>query len=78
MIQYKVASGVLAERAKADPALAAEVKANPKIGFALAGALPLIAGDAQIGAIAVSGGAGPAGDEACAKAGLEKVKTRLK
>jgi uncharacterized protein GlcG (DUF336 family) len=78
VIQYRQSSGEVAARAAKDPALAAEVKANPKIGFALAGALPMLAGNDQIGAIAVSGGSGPAGDEACARAGLDKVKARLR
>ena len=42
------------------------------------GALPLLAGSEQIGAIAVSGGSGPAGDEACAQVGLDKIKARLR
>jgi uncharacterized protein GlcG (DUF336 family) len=78
VIQYRMSSGELAEKAKADPALAAEVKANPKIGFAMAGALPVMAGGEQIGAIAVSGAAGPAVDEECARAGLAEVAGRLR
>lgn len=78
VIQYKQSSGAVAARAAKDQGFAAEVKANPKIGFALAGALPMMAGSEQIGAIAVSGGSGPEGDEACAQAGLDKVKARLR
>jgi uncharacterized protein GlcG (DUF336 family) len=77
VIRYKAASGVIAERAKTDTALAAEIKADPKTGFALAGALPLMAGGNQIGALAVSGGSSPAGDESCAKAALAKVGGKL-
>jgi uncharacterized protein GlcG (DUF336 family) len=77
VIRYKVASGAIAERAKTDTALAAEIKADPKTGFALAGALPLLAGGLQIGALAVSGGSSPAGDEGCAKTALAKVGGKL-
>lgn len=77
VIRYKVASGAIAERAKSDEALAAEIKADPKTGFALAGALPLLAGGKQIGALAVSGGSSPQSDESCAKAALAKVGGKL-
>jgi uncharacterized protein GlcG (DUF336 family) len=43
-----------------------------------AGALPIKVGDALVAAISVSGPNGPAADEACAKAGLEKIRDRLK
>lgn len=43
-----------------------------------AGALPIKAGDDLVAAISVSGPNGPAADEACAKAGLEKIQDRLK
>jgi uncharacterized protein GlcG (DUF336 family) len=43
-----------------------------------AGALPLKIGDEVVAAISVSGPNGPAADEACAKAGLEKIRDRLK
>jgi uncharacterized protein GlcG (DUF336 family) len=77
VLKYKVPSGDIADRAKTDPALAAEVKADPKIGTARAGALPISVGDALIGAIAVSGAPGGEKDAACAKAGLDKVSGRL-
>ncbi len=77
-LRYKAASGAIAEKAKTDAALAAEIKADPKIGFALPGALPLAAGGAQIGALAVSGGSSPASDEACAQAALAKVGGKLR
>jgi uncharacterized protein GlcG (DUF336 family) len=77
VIRYKAASSAIAERAKTDAALAAEIKADPKTGFALPGALPLLAGGSQIGALAVSGGSSPEGDESCAKAALAKVGGKL-
>jgi uncharacterized protein GlcG (DUF336 family) len=43
-----------------------------------AGGLPIKVGDDIIAAISVSGPNGPAADEACAKAGLDKIADRLK
>jgi uncharacterized protein GlcG (DUF336 family) len=42
------------------------------------GGLPVRIGDELVAAIGVSGPNGPAADEACAKAGLEKIGDRLK
>lgn len=42
------------------------------------GALPIMVGDDAIGAIGVSGAPGGDKDEACAKAGLDKVAAQLK
>ncbi len=42
--------------------------------FTYAGALPIRRGDAMVGAISVSGTTGPAADEACAQAGLDRIK----
>lgn len=71
-LRYKAPSAATAEKAKMDAALAAEIKADPKIGFALPGAYPLMAGGEQIGALAVSGGSSPAADDACAQAAVAK------
>ena len=79
VIRYKVASGVIMDRVKTDAKLAEEVKADPKIaGFAWRGALPLMAGDEQIGAIAVSGAPGGEKDEACAEPAIAKIQPLLK
>jgi uncharacterized protein GlcG (DUF336 family) len=43
-----------------------------------AGALPIKIGDDIVAAISVSGPNGAAADEVCAKAGLEKIRDRLK
>jgi len=43
-----------------------------------AGGLPIKAGDDVVAAISVSGPNGPAADEACAKAGVDKIHDRLK
>ena len=42
-----------------------------------AGAIPVKRGDVMVGAISVSGTGGPAADDACAQAGLDKIKGRL-
>lgn len=43
-----------------------------------AGGLPIMVGNEIVAAISVSGPNGPAADEACAKAGLDKIADRLK
>jgi uncharacterized protein GlcG (DUF336 family) len=78
VLKYKVASGVIADRVKTDAALAAEVKADPKIGTVRQGALPLMVGPDMIGAFAVSGAPGGDKDEVCVKAGLDRIAARLK
>jgi len=77
-IKYKVDSGAIADRVATDTALAAEVKADPKIGTARRGALLIKVGADIIGAVSVSGAPGGDKDEVCAKAGIEKVAARLK
>ena len=61
------------------------VKDNPTTGLvhlsgviAAGGALPIKVGDDVIGAIGVSGAPPPDKDEACARAGLDKVVDQLK
>ena len=77
-IKYKVPSGDIADRVKTDAALDAEVKADPKIGTARRGALPIKVGGEIIGAMSVSGAPGGEKDEVCTKAGLDKIASRLK
>lgn len=62
--------------AAADPALEAKLSANPRT-VRFGGAVPLMVGDTLIGAIGASG-ASAEQDEACARAGAEKVASRLK
>jgi uncharacterized protein GlcG (DUF336 family) len=62
--------------AAADPALEAKLAANPRT-VRFAGGVPLKAGDTIVGFIAGSG-ASAAQDEACAKAGAEKIASRIK
>jgi uncharacterized protein GlcG (DUF336 family) len=76
VLKYRVPSSAIVIRAKTDPALAAEIKADPKIGVARDGALPLMAGSDFIGAYTVSGAADK--DEICAKVGVDKIGARLK
>src|ERR1700681_3403340 len=64
-----------------DPALKAKLEADKSI-FPRAGALPIMAGNDVIGAIGFGGANGTQGrgthDEACARAGLDKIKARVK
>jgi uncharacterized protein GlcG (DUF336 family) len=77
-LRYRAPSNATAERAKTDAALAAEIKADPAIGFALPGGLPLMAGETLIGALAVSGGANAAQDHDCAAQALAKLARKLR
>jgi uncharacterized protein GlcG (DUF336 family) len=77
VMKFRVASRVVSDRADHDPALVAELKADPKINAAHIGGLPIMAGGEMIGAIAVSGAPGGENDEACDKAGLGKIASRL-
>jgi uncharacterized protein GlcG (DUF336 family) len=77
VIAFKIPSATVAQQAASDPALAARIAADPKLR-ARAGALPLTVGGDLIGAIGVGGAPGGEKDEACAAAGLEKIRSRLK
>jgi uncharacterized protein GlcG (DUF336 family) len=68
-------SGALVDRVKADPTLGFVHLSNI---IAVQGALPIKVGDEVIGAAGASGAPGGEKDEACVKAGLEKVANRLK
>ena len=80
-IQMKKPSSEIQAEADKDPALKAKLEADKSI-FPRAGALPIMAGNDVIGAIGFGGANGAQGggakDEACAKAGLDKVKARVK
>ena len=61
------------------------VKMNPTVGaihltnmVPAQGGLPIMVGDDVIGAVGVSGAPGGDKDEACAKAGLDKVAAELR
>ena len=68
-------SGALAERVKAEPTLPFIHLSNI---IAFQGALPIKLGDETIGAAGASGAPGGEKDEACIKAGLDKVADQLK
>ena len=68
-------SGALADRVKADPTLAFVHLTNI---IAFAGALPIKVDDEVIGAAGASGAPGGEKDEACVKAGIDKVAGQLK
>lgn len=77
-LKYHMTSGEVAAAAKADPALAAAIKANPLIETARQGAIPIMAGNQTVGIFAVSGAPGGDKDEVCARAGLAKIQSRVK
>jgi uncharacterized protein GlcG (DUF336 family) len=68
-------SGTLAERVKAEPTLPF-IHLRHIIAFQ--GALPIKLGDETIGAAGASGAPGGEKDEACVKAGIDKVADQLK
>jgi len=68
-------SGALAERVKAEPTLPFIHLSNI---IAFQGALPIKLGDETIGAAGASGAPGGEKDEACVKAGIDKVADQLK
>jgi uncharacterized protein GlcG (DUF336 family) len=72
-MKYKMTSGEVAEKAKTDTALAAEIKANPLIETARQGAVPIMKGSETIGFFAVSGAPGGDKDEVCVRAGLARI-----
>ncbi len=75
-LAFNIPSGLVAERAKTDKAIADQLAANPT-WLARAGAVPVVVNGTVIGAIGVGGARGSEKDEACAVAGLEKVRSRL-
>lgn len=76
VVKYHITSTAGVAKAKADPAFAAELAANPLIAVARPGGNPILMGDQFVGTITVSGT--PDGhDDDCALAGLAKIKDRL-
>jgi uncharacterized protein GlcG (DUF336 family) len=82
-VALKAATSEIAERMEMDQAFKAKIEADKTL-FPRPGGLPLVVGNEVIGAIGTSGAArlngvpGGVRDEACAKAGLDKIKARLK
>jgi uncharacterized protein GlcG (DUF336 family) len=73
-LKYNMSSGEVAEKAKTDPKLDAEIKADPAIGTARQGAVLIQNGEELLGAFAVSGAPGGDKDEACITTALSQVK----
>jgi uncharacterized protein GlcG (DUF336 family) len=72
---FRVASGEIETRLKADPAFALIHLSNV---IANRGALPIKFGEETIGGLGASGAPGGDKDEACVKAALDKVADQLK
>jgi uncharacterized protein GlcG (DUF336 family) len=72
---FRSPSGTLVERVKAEPTLGLIHLTNV---IANQGALPIKVGDEVIGAAGASGAPGGEKDEACVKAGIDKVADQLK
>jgi uncharacterized protein GlcG (DUF336 family) len=72
---FSIPSGEFVQRVKDNPTLGAVHLSGI---IAAQGALPIKVGDEVIGAVGVSGAPGGEKDEACSKAGLEKVADQLK
>jgi uncharacterized protein GlcG (DUF336 family) len=72
---FRISSGEFAQRVKDNPTLSAVHLTGI---IAAQGALPIKVGDDVIGAVGVSGAPGGEKDEACAKAGIDKVADQLK
>ena len=72
---FRIPSGEFAQRVKENPTTGAVHLSGI---VAAQGALPIKVGDEVVGAVGVSGAPGGDKDEACAKAGIEKVADQLK
>ena len=72
---FRSPSGALVERLKGDPTLGLIHLSNV---IANQGALPIKVGEETIGAAGASGAPGGEKDEACVKAGIDKVADQLK
>jgi len=71
---FRTSSGEFAQRVKDNPTLGVVHLSGV---IALQGALPIKVGDEVVGAVGISGAPGGDKDEACAKAGIEKVAAQL-
>ena len=71
---FKMSSGEVRAKVLGDPAFKTQIRPGMAI---MAGGLPLTAGGKFVGAIAVSGST-QTGDEKCARAGLQRIESRLK
>jgi len=73
---FKTESGAIATRLQSSPA-SAGLAYVPGV-LLVQGGVPIKAGQEVVGAIGVAGAPGGDKDEACAKAGLDKISDRLK
>jgi uncharacterized protein GlcG (DUF336 family) len=82
-VVLKTVTSEVADKMEKDQAFKAKIEADKTL-FPRPGGLPLMVGNDVIGAIGVSGASrlngvpGGVRDEACANAGLEKIKAKLK
>jgi uncharacterized protein GlcG (DUF336 family) len=76
-LKLKAKNSDIMEKMKTDKALEAKINADESL-FVRAGGVPLMVGSEFIGAVGVGGAPGGDKDEACAIAGIDKVKSRLK
>jgi uncharacterized protein GlcG (DUF336 family) len=72
---FRITSGEFAQRVTDNPTSG---QANLSGVIAIQGGLPIKLGEAVIGAVGVSGAPGGEKDEACAKAGLDRIADQLK
>jgi uncharacterized protein GlcG (DUF336 family) len=72
---FRIASGEMEKRFKDNPQLGAVFLSNITTGR---GALPIKIGEEVVGAVGASGAPGGDKDEACVKAGIDKVADQLK
>jgi uncharacterized protein GlcG (DUF336 family) len=75
-LTFRAPTSELGRQAQTDTALAAKLAANTAFN-SRAGGVPIKVGNELIGAIGVGGARGSEVDEACALAGLERVRARL-
>jgi uncharacterized protein GlcG (DUF336 family) len=78
-LTFRAPSATMAKNL-ADPATAAVARAAATLPgvIALGGGLPILAGNEILGGVGVSGAPKPELDEACSKAGIDKVLDQLK
>jgi uncharacterized protein GlcG (DUF336 family) len=72
---FRIPSGEMEDRLKKNPQMGAQYLTGFTTGR---GALPIMVGEEVIGAVGASGAPGGEKDEACVKAGIDKVADQLK
>lgn len=68
---YHQKSQEVADRAEKDAKLKADIAADPEIGMARGGGVPIVVNGTFLGAFAVSGAFGP--DEECVNVAMSKI-----